>query len=129
MTKSDTPHLDQADIDEINGMLDANASMIRKLNDDLRIHKIGGAIVITPGIAGLGPAAVNQIMMAITSFDAFTEENDPYGEHDCAVMTVDGVKIIWKIDYYDLSRTYHSPNAADLNVTSRVMTVMRADEY
>lgn len=44
-------------------------------------------------------------------------------------MTVDGVKIIWKIDYYDLTRTYHSPNAADLNVTSRVMTVMLADEH
>lgn len=129
MTKSETPHLDQADIDDINNMLEANASMIRKLNDDLRIHRIGGTIVITPGIAGLGPAAVNQIMAAITTFDGFTEDNDPYAQHDCAVMTVDGVKIIWKIDYYDLSRTYHSPNAADLNVTSRVMTVMRADEY
>lgn len=129
MTESKTPHLDQADIDEINNMLDANALMIRKLNDDLRIHRIGGTIVITPGIAGLGPAAVNQIMAAITNFDGFTKDNDPYAEHDCAVMTVDGVKIIWKIDYYDLSRTHHSPNAADLNVTSRVMTVMRADEY
>ena len=44
-------------------------------------------------------------------------------------MTVNGVKVIWKINYFDLSRTYHSPNPADLNVTSRVMTVMRADEY
>ncbi|WJI84423.1 MULTISPECIES: hypothetical protein [unclassified Mesorhizobium] len=65
MTESETPHLDQADIDDINNMFEANASMIRKLNDDLRIHRIGGTIVITPGIAGLGPAAVNQIMAAI----------------------------------------------------------------
>ena len=65
----------------------------------------------------------------MTTFDAFTPENDPHGEHDCAVMTVDGIRIIWKIDYYDLSRQYHSPDASDPTVTSRVMTIMRADEY
>lgn len=129
MTTDKTSGFDEAAADEINSLLDASAAMIQKLNDDLRIHRIGGTIVITPGIAGLGPSAVNLIMAAITSFDGFNGENDPYAEHDCAVMTVNDVKIIWKIDYYDLSRTYHSPNPADLNVTSRVMTIMRADEY
>jgi hypothetical protein len=121
MTTPKTPGMDPDEIAMIDGMLEANALSIQKLNDALRIHRIGGTIVITPGIAGLGPSAVNQIMAAITNFDGFNGDNDPYAEHDCAV--------IWKIDYYDLSRTYHSPNPADLNVTSRVMTVMRADEY
>jgi hypothetical protein len=129
MTTPKTPGMDPDEIAMIDGMLEANALSIQKLNDALRIHRMGGTIVITPGIAGLGPSAVNQIMMAITSFNGFNGDNDPYAEHDCAVMTVNGVKIIWKIDYFDLSRTYHSPNPADLNVTSRVMTVMRADEY
>ena len=44
-------------------------------------------------------------------------------------MTVNGQRIIWKIDYYDRSRTYHSPEAADPKVTVRVMTVMLAAEY
>jgi hypothetical protein len=36
---------------------------------------------------------------------------------------------MFKIDYYDKSLTYHSPNAADPAVTERVITIMRADEY
>ena len=36
---------------------------------------------------------------------------------------------IWKIDYYDRSRSHHSPDAADPKVTLRVLTVMLAGEY
>ncbi len=117
------------DTEAISQMLDENLVKIRQLNDDLRIRRLGGAIVITPGIAGLGAAMVKRIIVAVTEFDAFTPENDPYGEHDCAVMTVDGIKLIWKIDYYDLTRRYHSPDASNRDLTSRVMTIMRADEY
>ncbi|MHB9448923.1 DUF3768 domain-containing protein [Mesorhizobium sp. RSR565B] len=128
MTKKDNG-MSPADIEMIRGMLDENLVKIRQLNDDLRIRRLGGTIVITAGIAGLGASAVTKTIAAIAAFDAFTPENDPNGEHDCAVMTVDGVKIIWKIDYYDLKRQFLSPDASDRNVTSRVMTVMRADEY
>ena len=114
---------------EIHRMLDQNLVKIRELNDDLRIRRLGGSIMVTAGIAGLGGSAVTRVIAAITAFDAFTPENDPNGEHDCAVMTVDCIKVIWKIDYYDLKRQFYSPNASDRNVTSRVMTVMRADEY
>lgn len=102
---------------------------IRTLNDDLRMHRRGGIVVITPGIAGLDPSAINRIMAEVAAFDRFTPDNDPYGEGDCAVMAVAGIKIIWKIDYYDKSRRFHSPNATDPSVTCRVLTVMRADEY
>jgi hypothetical protein len=37
--------------------------------------------------------------------------------------------VLWKIDYYDRSRRYHSPDPADPKLTVRVLTVMRADEY
>ncbi len=117
------------EVRHVQELLDENVQKIRKLNDDLRIHRFGGIIVITPGILGLGPSAISRIIRAITEFDGFNENNDPYGEHDCAVMTVDGIKLIWKIDAYDLSRRFLSPDPTDINVTSRVMTVMRADEY
>lgn len=81
------------------------------------------------GILSLGLEKVNAIFKAVAAFNAFTEDNDPYGEHDCAVMEAEGQRIIWKIDYYDRSRTYHSPDAADAKVTVRVLTVMLSSEY
>lgn len=129
MQDENQPYSDDADVRRVQGMLDENVQKVRTLNDNLRIHRLGGAVVITAGIAGLGASKINRIIAAITTFDGFNEDNDPHGEHDCAVMTIEGVKIIWKIDYYDLSRRFLSPDPTDINVTSRVMTVMRADEY
>ena len=89
----------------------------------------GGLVHMTNGIAALGLPTVNAIFQAISAFNAFTPDNDPWGEHDCAVMEFEGHRIIWKIDYYDRTRTYHSPDAADPKVTVRVLTVMLASEY
>jgi len=102
---------------------------LRALNDKLRVSGQGGIAVMTDGIAGLGAVAVREIFAAVAAFRDFNPDNDPWGEHDCAVMSVNGIRVIWKIDYYDRSRRYHSPDAADPKVTVRVLTVMRADEY
>ena len=85
--------------------------------------------MLTQGGEALGPDMVAKVMAAIRGFDAFGKDNDPHGEHDCATVTVDGISVIWKIDYYDLSMTRHSPDAADPAVTTRVLTVMLAEEY
>ena len=107
----------------------AYAKRVRDLNDQLRKFGKGGMVVMTGGIAAHEVQAVNDIFKAIAAYDAFTDDNDPWGEHDCAVLTAIGVKVMFKIDYFDRSRTFHSPNPADPKVTTRVMTVMLADEY
>jgi hypothetical protein len=105
------------------------AARIRELNDQLRQKAIGGRIVITPGIQALGADDLRAVLLAVTRFDDFTEDNDPWGEHDCAILTVDGRRVMFKHDYYDRDLAYHSPDASDPTVTERVLTVMLAEEY
>jgi hypothetical protein len=102
---------------------------IRELNDQLRCKGIGGRIVITRGIEVLGADSVRNVLAAVARFDDFTEDNDPWGEHDCAVLTVDGRRVLFKIDYFDRDLQFHSPDASDPGVTERVLTIMLSEEY
>lgn len=102
---------------------------IRHLNDLLRCQGVGGQVMVTAGIDELGEATVARILGAVAAFTDFNEDNDPHKERDCARLTIDGRSIIWKIDYFDRSLNFHSPDSADPAVTARVLTVMLADEY
>jgi hypothetical protein len=102
---------------------------IRTLNDRLRQNFSEGTAVMTCGVAALGAEAVARIVKTIAVYDNFCNANDPHEEHDFGAFEADGHKIFFKIDYYDKSLTYHSPDAADRSVTERVITVMLAEEY
>lgn len=102
---------------------------IRALNDELRQHLLGGGAVITPGIAALGSDAVARLVLTIATFDDFCNANDPYEEHDFGCFDFEGSRVMFKIDYYDKTLTFHSPNPADPAVTERVITIMLAEEY
>lgn len=102
---------------------------IRALNDVLRTTGIGGRILVTSGIAALPPAEGEAIMRAVQTFTDFNPGNDPHQEHDCAVLTAAGQRVIFKIDYYDKEMTYLSPDPADPRQTCRVLTVMLSSEY
>lgn len=85
--------------------------------------------MLTSGVTESGPAFVSQAVGAVQAFDAFTPENDPYGEHDFGAITVAGKRVFWTIDYYDRSLEFGSPDPADPAITRRVLTVMLAEEY
>ena len=109
--------------------MDTRTDRIRTLNDDLRQYLLGGVAVITPGVAALGQQAVERIVKTIAVYDDFCHANDPHEEHDFGSFEADGQTIFFKIDYYDKTRTYHSPDPSDPSVTERVITIMLADEY
>jgi len=102
---------------------------IRALNDALRTTLTGGRVMFTRGVAALGQEAQRQIIEALRRYDDFDADNDPYGEHDFGMIVAQGHELLFKIDYYDRDFVYHSPDAADPSVTTRVLTIMRADEY
>jgi hypothetical protein len=102
---------------------------IRALNDQLRTTGQGGQIVVTRGIANLSLESRIAIFAAVQSFDCFTADNDPYGEHDFGLLEVDHKRVMFKVDYYDRLTVGHSPDSADPNVTTRVLTIMLASEY
>jgi hypothetical protein len=109
--------------------MDSKTARIRALNDELRQDFAGGAAVMTPGIAALGVEAVARIVKTVAVFDDFCHANDPHEEHDFGSFDADGHKVFFKIDYFDETLSYHSPDPADPSVTKRVITIMLAEEY
>ena len=102
---------------------------IAGLNDALRKFGRGGRILVTAGIAALGDEQARGVLLMVAAFDTFTENNDPYGERDFGALTIGTERVLWKIDYYDRACEYGSPNPADPEVTTRVLTIMLAAEY
>ena len=109
--------------------MDTRTDRIRTLNDDLRQYLLGGRAVITPGVAALGQQAVERIVKTIAVYDDFCHANDPHEEHDFGSFEADGQTIFFKIDYYDKTLTYHSPDPSDASMTERVITIILAEEY
>lgn len=102
---------------------------MRDLNDQLCKHRIGGRIVMTQGIAALGPEMVMHIDQAVSAFDSFNQSKDPHEEHDFGTVEVERHAVMFKIDDFDIDLQYASPVPADPHVTCRVITLMLADEY
>lgn len=107
---------------------------IRELNDAFRKSlrdgpTVPGRIMVTAGIDANGPDFVLKVLNAVAGFDNFSEANDPHGEHDFGNFEVDGDKIYFKVDYYDANCVYGSEDPTDTTKTTRVLTIMLAEEY
>ena len=106
---------------------------IAQINDTFRenlpMFMMIGQAVITRGVANLPEADRMEILSMVQAFDNFTEDNDPYGEHDFGSFKLNGQTIFWKFDYYDSSMEYGSEDPADAENTKRILTIMLANEY
>ena len=86
----------------------------------------------------------SRVRELIETFDAFTPDNDPYGERDFGAIyrgrdgrwtsaypaQGDPVEtVFWKIDAYDRDLQFGSDDPANPAVTRRVLTIMLASEY
>ena len=85
--------------------------------------------MFTPGVRALGLVAMIDLRLRIAEFDAFTPDNDPYGDHGFGTVEVMGEKLFWKIDLYDRALKYGSDDPADPVQTHRVLTILFPSEY
>lgn len=102
---------------------------IRRLNDAFRTSFVGGLVLLTPGVEALPPALKARVLQRVRTFAGFNNDNDPHGEHDFCAFVVDGQRYFAKIDYYDRAVQGGSEDPSDPRKTTRVLTIMRADEY
>lgn len=117
-------------------MIDGRAKpTIAQLNDELRQFHRGGKIVVSAGLdaaanEGEKPFGLEAVIMAVAAFNDFNEDNDPYGEHDNAIVDVEGFgKVMFKIDYYSPDYKWGSEDPSDPKQTARVMTIMKPEDY
>jgi hypothetical protein len=102
---------------------------IRLLNDNFRTTFIGGQVVMTQGVAEMPMDAKARIILAVQSFADFDAGNDPHGEHDFGRFELAGESYFFKVDYYSPDLNGGSEDPADPEKTTRVLTIMRAEEY
>jgi hypothetical protein len=102
---------------------------IRVLNDNFRSTFIGGRLLTTASVAELPVDVKARLFLAVQSFSDFTNDNDPHHEHDFGEIELEGERYFFKLDYYDLDCRHGSEDPSDPERTTRVMTIMRADEY
>lgn len=103
---------------------------IRVLNDAFRRELlVEGRRFLSPGIVALPPDDKAAIIVKVRTYDGFAPGNDLFGEHDFGAFDHAGMRIVWKIDYYDPAMERASEDPADLTKTCRVLTIMLAKEW
>ena len=98
-----------------------NNETIARKNDLFRTTFMGGRVLFTEGVRE--SEELDEILTAVRTFNMFTPDNDPYGEHDFGKITVNDEDYFFKIDYFDENYQYFKEDG------NRVLTVMRTDEY
>jgi hypothetical protein len=86
-------------------------------------------VLVTPGVRELSLVSNAALIGQVRTFENFTQDNDPHHEHDFGSIEIAGTTFFWKIDCYDKACEFGSDDPADPDITTRVLTIMRADEY
>jgi len=107
------------------------SEMIRNLNDTFRtsLFPAMGKLMFSDVLSQYPDAERQKIIGKVIEYDTWTEDNDPYGEHDFGAFDYMGDKLFWKIDYYDKNLEYGSEDPSNPGMTTRVLTIMLASEY
>ena len=109
-----------------------NTNKIAELNDKLRqniFHSGKDKVVLAREFSLLPFDEQLRILTQVKEFKDFNEGNNPYGQRDFGKIEHNGEDYFFKIDYYDNDLVFGSEKPEDENITTRVLTVMKASEY
>jgi hypothetical protein len=106
-----------------------SADRIRELNDRFRTTMTGGRVLMTAGVNALPSDLKAMVIRRVATFSDFNADNDPHGEHDFGSFMLADRKFFFKIDYFDAKMEFGSEDPADTTKTTRVLTIMLAEEY
>ena len=111
-----------------------NIDKIAQLNDFLRGYiltatPVKDKIVITEGVSKLDKQIQKKVFQKVKNYKDFDEDNNRFGERDFVAYGVNGMDFFWKISYYDNNMKYHSEDKSDPEKTTRVLTIMRSEEW
>ena len=84
--------------------------------------------MITAGVEAMPLDQRRSLLQKIRSFDAFSEDNDPHQEHDFGSVERPA-SAAFEDRLLRPKTKFGSPDPADPAVTTRVMTIMLAEEY
>ena len=107
------------------------AGRIRELNDELRttFFQRHGRVLITSGVDALSVQLKTRVVEKVKAFDDFERGNDPHQEHDFGSFEIERQTFYRKIDYYTPTLDGGSEDPTDPDKTTRVLTIMLAEEY
>jgi len=103
------------------------SSSVRHLNDRARQSLQGCRVLLTAAV--MAHPRRREIIERVRRYDRFAPANDPYEEHDFGSFTMDEHVVFWKWDYMDSDLLQGSPDPSDPSVTTRVLTIMFAEDY
>ncbi|MEP0313225.1 DUF3768 domain-containing protein [Hyphomonas sp.] len=109
--------------------MDERTRRTRELNDSFRRSFSGGRVMLTASVYALPSDVKAMAIRKVATFDDFTEDNDPNREHDFGAFDLAGHKFFWKLDCYDRDCRHGSDDPADPAKTTRVLTIMLAEDW
>ena len=101
-----------------NTELSETAQRYDRLRKSIPFIRPPDTLVVTGGLSASFPDDLPLILTKVKEFPIFTENNDPWHEHDFGAFEHKGEKMFWKIDDYNGNEGYQL-----------VLTVMLASEY
>src|SRR5260370_41423017 len=110
-------------------MTASSTARIRELNCAFRKTSASGKMVMSANVAALPEMVRASALIKVAEFTDFTLEDDPHGEHDFLSFEHCNRTFFWKCDCHNKEMDGGSEDPADPEKTTRVGTLMLAEDY